>query len=177
METVCINRFTFYASDIDSMTSEQLRDWQRRMGYTNAEASSALGMSSSGYSQMRRGTHANTGHHLPIERRTALACAALELMRVGRADASVEPGDALPDACRPMLLSLINTFSMGAWRPLSAVSEMVKADPDGAKLLRDYLDTNGAQVMDEMTNALRSMVAREVASRVLGEIEIDEAGK
>jgi hypothetical protein len=160
-----------------TMTTDKIRNWQRRMGYTNVQASVALGMSLSGYNQLRQGVSRTTGQDLAIDRRTALACVALEVMSTDAARAEDDQGLELPDVCRPMLVALINAVSMGAWRPMASVEELVKADPDAAKSLQDYLDANGAQLMSEMTNALRSMVAREVASRVLGEIELDDAEK
>lgn len=52
------------------MTSEDLRAWQARMGYTYAQAHAALGISSATYARML----ADGGK---IDHRTALACAAL----------------------------------------------------------------------------------------------------
>lgn len=52
------------------MTPDQLRDWQTQMAYTYVTASQALGMSRSGYAKMLLGQAA-------IDRRTALACAAI----------------------------------------------------------------------------------------------------
>lgn len=54
-----------------SMTQESLRAWQARMGYTYNSAAAALGVS--------RATWANwLAAITPIDRRTALACAAIE---------------------------------------------------------------------------------------------------
>mgnify|MGYP000986801740 CR=1 FL=1 len=52
------------------MTPEELRAWQAHMGYTYETAAEALGMSRSGFAKLLAGNHA-------IDRRTALACAAL----------------------------------------------------------------------------------------------------
>ena len=52
------------------MTPEELRTWQAQMGYTYETAAEALGMSRSGFAKLLAGDHA-------IDRRTALACAAL----------------------------------------------------------------------------------------------------
>ena len=52
------------------MTPDQLRAWQAQMGYTYDTAAVALGMSRSGYAKMVLGKAA-------IDRRTALACAAI----------------------------------------------------------------------------------------------------
>lgn len=52
------------------MTSDDLRSWQSHMGYTYDTAAQALGLSRAGYAKMVLGKS-------PIERRTALACAAL----------------------------------------------------------------------------------------------------
>ena len=52
------------------MTSDDLRAWQAAMGYTYDTAAEALGMSRSGYAKLVLGQS-------PIDRRTALACAAI----------------------------------------------------------------------------------------------------
>jgi len=52
------------------MTPADLRAWQAHMGYTYETAAEALGMSRSGFAKLLAGNHA-------IDRRTALACAAL----------------------------------------------------------------------------------------------------
>jgi len=49
-----------------------LRDWQIRMGFTNAAAARELDVAMSTYAAMLSGDQ-------PINRRTALACAAIEL--------------------------------------------------------------------------------------------------
>ena len=52
------------------MTPSDLRTWQSAMGYTYETAAEALGMSRSGYAKLIAGTS-------KIDRRTALACAAI----------------------------------------------------------------------------------------------------
>ena len=52
------------------MTPSDLRAWQAHMGYTYEAAAQALGISRSGFAKLLAGDH-------PIDRRTALACAAL----------------------------------------------------------------------------------------------------
>lgn len=53
------------------MSAADLRAWQARMGYTYTSASAALGMARSCYALMLAGKSR-------IDRRTALACAAIE---------------------------------------------------------------------------------------------------
>ena len=52
------------------MTPSDLRAWQAHLGYTYETAAEALGMSRSGFAKLLAGDH-------PIDRRTALACAAI----------------------------------------------------------------------------------------------------
>ena len=52
------------------MTTDDLRAWQASMGYTYETAAEALGMSRSGFAKLLAGDH-------PIDKRTALACAAI----------------------------------------------------------------------------------------------------
>lgn len=52
------------------MTPADLRAWQAQMGYTYEIAAEALGISRSGFAKLLAGDH-------PIDRRTALACAAI----------------------------------------------------------------------------------------------------
>jgi hypothetical protein len=47
------------------------------MGYTQAQAAQALGVSLATYSDMVMGRSRNTGKPVAIDRRTMLACAAL----------------------------------------------------------------------------------------------------
>ena len=60
------------------MTPADLRAWQAAMGYTQDRAAEALGMSSSGYKDLVAGVRRTTGKPIGlIDRRTALACAAI----------------------------------------------------------------------------------------------------
>ena len=52
------------------MTPADLRAWKAHMGYTHETAAEALGISRSGFAKLLAGDH-------PIDKRTALACAAL----------------------------------------------------------------------------------------------------
>ena len=52
------------------MTADQLRAWQAHMGLTQRAAAAALGVTQAAYSRWVTGA-------TPIDRRTALACAAL----------------------------------------------------------------------------------------------------
>jgi transcriptional regulator with XRE-family HTH domain len=52
------------------MIPAALRAWQAQMGYTYETAAEALGMSRSGFAKLLAGDH-------PIDKRTALACAAI----------------------------------------------------------------------------------------------------
>lgn len=54
----------------DAMSPVDLRAWQAHMGYTYETAAEALGISRSGFAKLLAGDH-------PIDKRTALACAAL----------------------------------------------------------------------------------------------------
>lgn len=54
------------------MTPTDLRAWQASQGYTYESAAAALGISRSGYAKLLAGQSA-------IDRRTALACAAIML--------------------------------------------------------------------------------------------------
>lgn len=60
------------------MTPATLRAWQAHMGYTQDQAAAALGMSVSGYKDLVLGVRRACGKPIEqIDRRTALACAAL----------------------------------------------------------------------------------------------------
>lgn len=60
------------------MTPADLRAWQAVMGYTQDRAAEALGMSVSGYKDLVLGVRRASGKPVDrIDRRTALACAAL----------------------------------------------------------------------------------------------------
>lgn len=59
------------------MTPEDLRAWQANMGYTYDSAAAALGINRSTYADLLAGTSRATGQPKDVDRRTALACAAL----------------------------------------------------------------------------------------------------
>ncbi|MBC3931963.1 helix-turn-helix domain-containing protein [Undibacterium curvum] len=59
------------------MTPDNLRAWQSQMGYTQAGAAEALGVSLATYKDWLTGKSRTTGRPVTIDRRTALACAAL----------------------------------------------------------------------------------------------------
>jgi transcriptional regulator with XRE-family HTH domain len=61
------------------MTPSDLRAWQTQLGYTYDTASAALGVSRSAYADWLAGTSRTTHKPITIDRRTALACAALAL--------------------------------------------------------------------------------------------------
>lgn len=60
------------------MTHEDLKAWRTRMGWTQKRAADELGLSLVWYQQIERGTRYATGEPALIERRTYLACMALE---------------------------------------------------------------------------------------------------
>lgn len=60
------------------MTPATLARWQARMGLTQQQAADALGVSRSTYMEWLRGTSRTRGNPVTIDRRTALACKALE---------------------------------------------------------------------------------------------------
>ena len=59
------------------MTANDLRAWQASMGFTYDTAAEALGVNRSTYADMLSGTSRATGKLKDIDRRTALACAAI----------------------------------------------------------------------------------------------------
>lgn len=59
------------------MTADDLRAWQASMGYTYDTAAQALGVNRSTYADWVVGKSRTTGKPITIDRRTALACAAL----------------------------------------------------------------------------------------------------
>lgn len=59
------------------MTPADLRVWQAHMGYTYDTAAAALGVGRSTYADWVSGVTRSTGAARPIDKRTALACAAL----------------------------------------------------------------------------------------------------
>ncbi|MFZ6713010.1 hypothetical protein [Undibacterium sp. TC9W] len=62
----------------EQMTPRDVKRWQKELGYkTQAEAAEALGISLPTYQDMLKGTSRTTGKAIVIDKRTALACAAL----------------------------------------------------------------------------------------------------
>ena len=59
------------------VTPDDLRAWQAAQGYTYETAAKALGVSRSAYADWLAGQSRTTGKPKPIDRRTALACAAI----------------------------------------------------------------------------------------------------
>lgn len=59
------------------MTPADLRAWQAHMGYTYDTAAQALGISRSAWADLLAGVTRATGKPRKVDRRTALACAAL----------------------------------------------------------------------------------------------------
>lgn len=59
------------------MTSHDMVTWRAQMGYTQRQAADALGVTPATYQRMERGADWTTGRPVKIDRRTALACAAL----------------------------------------------------------------------------------------------------
>lgn len=59
------------------MTANELRAWQAHMGFTYDSAAVALGISRSAYANLVSGINRSTGQPQAVDRRTALACAAL----------------------------------------------------------------------------------------------------
>lgn len=59
------------------MTSDDLRAWQAAMGYTYDTAAQALGINRSTYADWIAGQSRGTRKPITIDRRTALACAAI----------------------------------------------------------------------------------------------------
>lgn len=70
------------------MTHADFLAWHQRMGYTYDTGAAALGVSRSAYANLVRGVHRDSGTPVQYDRRTALACAALE--------AKLEPVGAPP---------------------------------------------------------------------------------
>ncbi len=59
------------------MTPADLRAWQTSMGYTQSRAADALGVALGTYKDWITGHSRTTGKPITIDRRTALACAAI----------------------------------------------------------------------------------------------------
>lgn len=60
------------------MTHDDLQAWQARMGLSQRAAAEKLGVALSTYQAWARGHDVRTGRAVTIDRRTALACAAIE---------------------------------------------------------------------------------------------------
>lgn len=60
------------------MNSADFRSWHERMGYTYDTGAAALGVNRSTYANLVTGTRRDSGTPVTYDRRTALACAALE---------------------------------------------------------------------------------------------------
>ena len=72
------------------MTPSDLIAWERRLGFTQRQAAAALGIAPKTYQEMRRGEAFDTGLARPIDRRTALACLAIEILGGAADDALAE---------------------------------------------------------------------------------------
>ena len=59
------------------MTSVDLAAWRAQMTYTQRQAAAALGITLPTYQRLERGAEWADGAPVTIDRRTALACAAL----------------------------------------------------------------------------------------------------
>ena len=59
------------------MTPAQLAGWRADMAFNQRSAAESLGMALTNYQQLERGTSWTTGKPVTIDRRTALACAAI----------------------------------------------------------------------------------------------------
>lgn len=59
------------------MTPADLATWRERMSYTQRQAAAALGITLATYQRLERGAEWTDGAAVTIDRRTALACAAL----------------------------------------------------------------------------------------------------
>lgn len=59
------------------MTPNDLRAWQKAMGYTYETAADALGLSRSAYADLLTGISRTTKQPKDVDRRTALACSAI----------------------------------------------------------------------------------------------------
>lgn len=59
------------------MTPADLATWRAHLGYTQRQAAAALGITLPTYQRLERGAEWADGAAVTIDRRTALACAAL----------------------------------------------------------------------------------------------------
>jgi len=60
------------------MTAEELKLWRQRMGWIQQKAADELGVTKTTYQALERGTSFATGKPVKIDKRTILACTALE---------------------------------------------------------------------------------------------------
>ena len=60
------------------MTPDDLRAWAKRLGYSYDQAAEALGIHRSTWADLVAGQSRTTGKSIVIDKRTALACAAIE---------------------------------------------------------------------------------------------------
>lgn len=58
-------------------TAADLAAWRAALGWSQRQAAAALGLTLKGYQELERGCRFSSGLPAPIDRRTALACAAL----------------------------------------------------------------------------------------------------
>lgn len=59
-------------------TNQQLRGWRERMGMTQREAAAALDLALNNYQRLERGVDWNSDRQVFLDRRTELACIAIE---------------------------------------------------------------------------------------------------
>lgn len=72
------------------MTPTDLAAWRAQMTYTQRQAATALGVTLATYQRLERGAEWADGAAVTIDRRTALACAALA---AGLSEWSLQCGD------------------------------------------------------------------------------------
>lgn len=60
------------------MTWRDLQAWRERIGVSQGRAAELIGVSVATYKALERGTHWGSNKPYPIDRRTMLACAAVE---------------------------------------------------------------------------------------------------
>ncbi len=60
------------------MTPQELLGWREALGMTQRGAAAALGMTLPTYQRFERGSDWKTGKAITIDKRTALACAAIK---------------------------------------------------------------------------------------------------
>lgn len=76
------------------MTPADLAAWRKHMAYTQREAAQALGVTLTTYQRLERGAEWSDGAAVTVDRRTALACAAL----AAGLDEWRDPGTSTPPA-------------------------------------------------------------------------------